>query len=245
MRGGHADHRARWADPGRTVPVHGVAQSGHGVTTWVGTDHQTGAPIVVKTVDAGAVSSAVRLRVAHEALILRRLESPDFRVLDTLGFEDGMLYLVQPFVPGVALNERLATSGPLSVGSTLAVAVEVLRSLQKAHDADVLHRDVKPANVIVDEGEPISRVVLIDFGFARSVWLDPSIRDEPVGTVRYLAPEAIGALGGTVIDERSDLYSVGVLLFVCLAGRPAFEGRDIGDVLRQHLSAPAASLRAI
>src|SRR5438067_1853298 len=89
----------------------------------------------------------------------------------------------------------------------------------QSHDGDVLHRDVKPANVIVDDGEPIGQAVLIDFGFARSAWLDPAIRDEPVGTVRYLAPEATGALAGTVVDERSDLYSLGVLIFECLTGR--------------------------
>ncbi len=222
-----------------------VLKSGQGVTTYRGVDQETGDDIVIKTVDAPAVSPAVRMRVAHEALILRRLETADFRPLVALGREQDVLYLVQPYVAGVTLQERLAAGGQLSVASALRVGIDVLRALQLAHDGDVLHRDVKPANVIVGNEEPIARAVLIDFGFARSARLDPSIRDEPVGTVRYLAPEATGAMAGAVVDERADLYAVGVLLFECLAGRPPFEGQDVGEVLRQHLSASAAPLRSI
>ncbi|MGH9223455.1 MAG: EAL domain-containing protein [Acidimicrobiales bacterium] len=222
-----------------------LLKRGQGVSTYAGVDLEREADVVIKTVDAASVSSAVRLRVSHEALILRRLETPDFRPLVTVGRDQNLLYLVQPFVPGIALQERLATTGALSVASTLRVGAAVLRALQHAHDGEVLHRDVKPANVIVDESEPVGQAVLIDFGFARSAWLDPAIRDEPVGTVRYLAPEAAGALGGTTVDERADLYAVGVLLFECLAGRPPFDGRDVGEVIRQHLSVPPATLRSV
>ncbi|MFP5317674.1 MAG: EAL domain-containing protein [Acidimicrobiia bacterium] len=222
-----------------------LLKSGRGVNTYEGVDLEGGGRVIVKTADADAVSPAVSLRVAHEALILRRLERPDFTPLVAVGRDDDVLYLVQPYVPGVTLQARLAAGGPLSVDSAIAVAVDVLRALQHAHDGDVLHRDVKPANVIVGEEEPIQRAVLIDFGFARSAWLDSSIRDEPVGTVRYLAPEAAGALGATVVDERADLYALGVLLFECLAGRPPFDGRDVGEVLRQHLNAPPPPLGSV
>ncbi len=120
----------------------------------------------------------------------------------------------------------------------------MLRALQRAHEHGVLHRDVKPANVIVDEHETVEQAVLIDFGFARSASLRSTLRDERVGTARYLAPEAAGLLD-RVVDERADLYSVGVVLFECLAGRPPFEGSDIGDVLRQHLNVPAPELRGL
>src|SRR5205085_781333 len=166
-----------------------LLKRGRGVSTYAGVDLEDDAPVVVKTVDASAVSPAVRVRVAHEALILNRLETPEFRPLVAVGSDGDLLYLVQPFIAGTALSDRLADAGRLSVRSTVRVAIDVLKALQHAHDGDVLHRDVKPANVIVDDGEPIGQAVLIDFGFARSAWLDPAIRDEPVGTVRYLAPE--------------------------------------------------------
>src|SRR5947209_19968348 len=222
-----------------------LLKRGLGVSTYAGEDLEDGAPVVVKTVDASAVSPAVRVRVAHEALILNRLETPEFRPLVAVGSDGDLLFLVQPFIPGTALSDRIAREGRVSIPSTVRVAIDVLKALQHAHDGDVLHRDVKPANVIVDGDEPIGRAVLIDFGFARSAWLDPAIRDEPVGSVRYLAPEATGALAGAVVDERSDLYSLGVLLFESLAGRPPFEGRDVGEVLRQHLTVPAAPLRTV
>ena len=91
--------------------------------------------------------------------------------------EDGCAYLVQPFVPGVTLQHRLA-QGPLSVASSLRVGIDLLSVLQHAHDQGILHRDVKPANVIVDEQEPVAQAVLIDFGFARSA----SLGRPPCGT---------------------------------------------------------------
>ena len=90
---------------------------------------------------------------------------------------------------------------------------------------------------MVTGSDPIEAVTLIDFGFARSPKLDESIRDELVGTVRYLAPEAAGLLSSPA-DERSDLYSVGVVLFECLAGRPVFVGDTVSDLLRHHLEYP-------
>ncbi|HUQ63514.1 MAG TPA: EAL domain-containing protein [Acidimicrobiales bacterium] len=218
-------------------------KTGYGVQTYAGLDLKLGTPVVIKTVVANEVSESVRLRLEHEALVLGRLETLTYRPLVAVGEDGDLLYLVQPFVPGITLRDRLM-KGPLSVDSALRVGIDVLTSLQQAHDGDVLHRDVKPANVIVDEGEPVGRAILIDFGFARSAWLAAEVRDEPVGTARYLAPEATGSLGAAV-DERTDLYATGVLLFECLAGRPPFDGNDVGEVLRQHLNEPAPPLRAL
>jgi serine/threonine protein kinase len=130
------------------------------------------------------------------------------------------------------------------VSASLEVAIDVLSVLQHAHDKGVLHRDVKPANIMVGEGSPVGEAVLVDFGFARSSSLAPALRDERVGTVRYLAPEAAGLLPSPV-DGRSDLYSTGIVLFECLAGEPPFVGADVGSVLQQHLSASPPRLRAL
>ncbi len=220
-----------------------VLKSGLGVTTHVGVDLEQGDQVVIKTVLASEVSEAARLRLEHEARVLGRLEGLGSRALIAVGQDGDHVYLVQPFIAGRSLRDRLR-DGPISVASALRVGADVLNALQVAHDGDVLHRDVKPANVIVDDKDPIDRAVLIDFGFARSAWLDADIRDEPVGTARYLAPEAAGTLD-TPTDERSDLYAVGVLLFECLAGRPPFEGSDVGEVLRQHLNTPPPQLRSL
>src|SRR5438067_4549883 len=126
----------------------------------------------------------------------------------------------------------------------MVVVIDVLRTVETAHERGVLHRDIKPANVVVDPGSPLRWAVLIDFGLARSGRLDESLRDQAVGTARYIAPEQAGLLD-VPVDERADLYSVGVLLFECLAGRPPFEGASVGEVLRQHLSETPPELRGL
>jgi serine/threonine protein kinase len=123
------------------------------------------------------------------------------------------------------------------------VGICVLAALEEAHDNGILHRDVKPANVIVDDGSPIRKATLIDFGLARSARLSASIRDLPVGTANYMSPEQAGLLHHDV-DERSDLYSTGALLFECLIGRPPFQGGTVGEILRQHMTTDPPELRS-
>ncbi len=103
---------------------------------------------------------------------------------------------------------------------------------------------MKPANVIVDGDQPIEKATVIDFGLARSGYLDASIRDQPVGTARYMSPEQAGLLDLDT-DERSDLYSAGVVLFECLAGWPPFHGDSVGEVLHQHMTVHPPELRSL
>src|SRR3954454_7683374 len=208
-------------------------KSGNGVETYAALDAASGQDVVVKTIDPAAIHTAARMRFEHEMHVLRRLDGSGLAGLHDAGSAEGLLYLVQPYVPGTTVEVRLR-QGPLPLLDVLRIGTSVAGSLDVAHAAGVCHRDVKPANVIVD-GDPVDSVTLIDFGFARSPWLDESIRDDLVGTFRYLAPESAGVLA-VAADERSDLYAVGVLLFECLAGRPPFLGPSVGDLLRQHLS---------
>ena len=214
----------------------------HGVETWLGVDLEQGGRVVVKRAALSDLADGVAARLEHEAEVLRRL-APAVAAPLSFAREGESVFLVQALVPGTTLQERLA-GGPLSVPSSLRVGIDVLSVLGHAHDQGVLHRDVKPANVVIDGADPVARAVLIDFGFARSSSLAPALRDERVGTVRYLAPEAAGLLPHPV-DQRSDLYSVGILLFECLAGEPPFAGPDVGTMLKQHLSTPAPHLRAL
>jgi PAS domain S-box-containing protein len=217
-----------------------LLKEGHGVDTYLATDSQAdGAPVVIKLLHLDSVAPAVRIRLEHEADVLSRLGDSTFHPLLNYASDNEHLYFVQPYLPGQDLAARLA-DGPVSVASTLIIAGDLLRALDRAHSLGILHRDVKPANVIVRGTDPIEAASLIDFGLARSTSLDPALRDQAVGTARYLAPEVAGLLDSPV-DERSDLYSLGVLFYECLTGRPPFEGSDVGEVLRQHLSMPVAS----
>lgn len=218
-----------------------VLKQGNGVDTYLAADRSTGTDVVLKVIDPHVIHAAARLRFEHETQVLRRLSGPGLTGLHDAGVTAERIYLAQPYVTGETL-ESVLRRGPLSVASTLRVGLEIATALDAAHAVGICHRDVKPANVIVDGADPIDAVTLIDFGFARSPWLAESIRDDLVGTVRYLAPEAAGLLA-VPADERSDLYAVGVLLFECLTGRPPFPGPSVGDLLRQHLSMPVPELR--
>ncbi|HEX4902354.1 MAG TPA: ATP-binding protein [Acidimicrobiales bacterium] len=213
-----------------------LLHQGQGIDTYLARDVDgAGAPVVVKLAPAGSVAETSGRRLEHETAILGRLHHPNLvRLLDRGRDEDGSLFLVTPWVPGRSLAARLL-DGPLGVRETVTVACDVVAALCHAHDLGVLHRDVKPANVVVD-GDPVERAVLIDFGLARSELLEAELRDVPVGSVRYLAPEQTGLLPG-LPDERSDLHAVGLVLFECLLGRPVHDGERVGDVLKQQMSA--------
>lgn len=212
----------------------------NGVETLLAVDTRTDAEVVLKTIDTRVVHAAARLRFEHEMRVLRQLGGNGLARLYDSGEVDDQLYLVQPYLPGQTL-EALLRSGRQSVAAVLRIGIDIAEALSHAHEAGIVHRDVKPANVIVNGFDPIDSVTLIDFGFARSALLDESVREDLVGTVRYLAPEAAGLLSATP-DERSDLYAVGIVMFECLAGTPPFPGPSVSDLLRQHLSMPAPSL---
>ena len=222
--------------------VERVLQRRSASSTLTATDLTTGISVVLKTAVSATLPRGTRLRLLHEADLLRAVNGPGLVPLVDAGEADGLLYLAMPLVPGRTLAERL-TEGRLSVDETLRVARDLLAALARVHASNILHRDIKPSNVIVDPG-PVRHATLIDFGLARSAQLDESLREEPVGTARYMSPEQAGLVHRQV-DERSDLYSVGVLLFECLTGRPPFTGESVGELLRQHLAAPAPDVRSL
>ena len=228
--------------PARYV-VRRTLKAGNGVVTLLATDTVSGVDVVVKSIDPAFVPDAARLRFEHETAVLQRLTGTGLVGLHDAGATAERLYLVQPFVEGPGLDTVLA-GGPLPLRAVLRIGIDLASALDVAHSAGVCHRDVKPANVVLDAAAPDGGATLIDFGFARSPWLDASIRDELVGTLRYLAPESAGVLASPA-DERSDLYALGVVLFECLTGRPPFAGSSVGELLRQHLSAPVPDLRAL
>jgi signal transduction histidine kinase/tetratricopeptide (TPR) repeat protein len=229
---------------GRRYEITALLKSGLGIETLLGSDLHTRELVVLKQTALAEIPPGAQLRLEHEAHVLRELASPWIAPLLDVGRDGQVLYLVMPFVPGITIAERIARGGPLSVPDALTVGRGVMRALEAAHERGVLHRDVKPANVIVGAGSPLERVTLVDFGLARSGHLDASLRDVPVGSVAYVSPEQAGLIHSEVA-ERSDLYSAGGLLFECLAGRRPLDGATVADVLRQHLTARPPSLRRL
>jgi two-component system sensor kinase len=216
----------------------------HGsVCTLLGRDQDTGQSVVIKTLGGESLSVAAQMRLDHEAELLRKVDHrllvPPLRV----GREHGVFYLIAPYQAGETL-EAMLLQRRLSVLTALQVGQGLLAGLQAIHHHGVLHRNVKPANVIVDLQATPLRAILIDTGLAHTFDLDGRAGDQSLQTVRYLAPEQAGLLDADVA-EYSDLYSAGIVLFECLAGRPPFTGRTVHEVLRQQMTLQPAELRSL
>ncbi|MEZ4437214.1 MAG: serine/threonine-protein kinase [bacterium] len=188
----------------------------------------------------------LRRRFALEARALARLSAHAGCVaLVDVGEEpDGLLYLVQAFVDGRPLDALLRERGPLSPARAVAIAAGVLDALDAAHHAGIVHRDVKPANVMLTvDHRGREQVKLLDFGIARLVGaaregIGPSDADVIVGSVHYMAPEQFSGEG---IGPATDLYAVGMLLYTLLTGAPPFTGSAVA-VMHDHLTRAAPPL---
>jgi eukaryotic-like serine/threonine-protein kinase len=169
-------------------------------------------------------------RFLQEIQVQAKLEHPNIAQVRTAFCEGNTLVLVMELVEGEPLNSVLGR-GPLPLRSAVRVAGQVLDALALAHHNGVVHRDVKPANILVDR---LGTVKLTDFGLAKRFG-EPGQTDPgmAVGTVYYMAPEQVRGLAET--DWRADLYSVGVLLYEMLTGRRPFEGVEQYAVMRAHV----------
>ena len=220
-----------------------VLKNGSTSQTLLALDRRADVQVVIKAVELAALSSDARRKLRHEGALLKDLGGSNVAtVIDT--FQEGArLYVVTPFVEGITLRRRIE-SGRLGVAEALIVARDVLRSLAEMHDRGVLHRDVRPANVMINEHGPVSSATLVGVGLTPRPSLAPPESDSVTGIPRYLSPELAGALGRPV-DCRSDLYSAGIVLFECLAARPPFDGKDLREILRQQLSGEPPRLRSL
>jgi eukaryotic-like serine/threonine-protein kinase len=202
-----------------------------------------GCPVALKILHPELLVSVAADRFLREIKLASRLNHPHIaRILDS-GEQEWLVYYVMSFVEGATLREYLDNSPRLPLAETLRLACDLLGALEHAHAHGIIHRDVKPANVVLSK----EGAVLLDFGIARAVaasGTDQLTRSGiAVGTSTYMSPEQITAL--TDIDYRCDLYSLGCVLFECLAGQPPFVHRNEAVVLQFHLTQPAPDVRSL
>jgi eukaryotic-like serine/threonine-protein kinase len=202
-----------------------------------------GHPVALKILHPELLVSVAADRFLREIKLASQLSHPHIaRLLDS-GERDWLIYYVMDFVDGQNLRERLDSSRQLSIAETLRTASDLLDALDHAHQQGIIHRDVKPANVVLSA----HGAILLDFGIARAViasGTDQLTRSGiAVGTSTYMSPEQITAV--TDIDHRSDLYSMGCVLYECLAGQAPFVHRNEAVVLQLHLTQPAPDVRTL
>jgi serine/threonine protein kinase len=202
-----------------------------------------GVDVALKVLRPEFAATILRERFHQEIAILSELHHPNILPLLESNQAEHLLYYVMPFAHGASLKERIETDRHLPVDEALAIVRDVAAALDYAHERDVVHRDVKPANMMFTEE---GRAVICDFGVARAVARAGGERLSTsglvVGTPAYMSPEQ--ASGGKV-DYRSDIYSLGCVAYAMLAGEPPFGGRTAQIIMARHVREHPPKLRIV
>ena len=187
---------------------------------------------------ASSTNSDATIRFRREAAILASLHHPALARIVTVGNVQGHAYLVMDYIDGQALATAIA-EGPLPESRIVSIANDIAGALIEVHHHGLIHRDIKPYNILLDK---TGNATLIDFDLAMR--MRGAVVDDIIGTLAYSAPEQTGMLKRPV-DGRTDLYALGVVLFECATGCLPFLADDVAELVRQHAVQPPANVRAI
>ncbi len=221
-------------------PEHLGRMAGYEVTEWLG---QGGMGVVVKAFDENlnryvaiklmvpqwSADAAARRRFSREAQAAAAISHPHVVTIHAVGEWRGRSYLVMEYINGPSLEQRIREYGPLEIKEILRIGSQVAAGLAAAHSQGLIHRDVKPSNIMLENDLP--RVKLTDFGLARAVD-DIKLTQQGflAGTPQYMAPEQAR---GERLDRRTDLFSLGSVLYALCTGRPAFTGESSVEVIHR------------
>jgi TolB-like protein/tRNA A-37 threonylcarbamoyl transferase component Bud32/Tfp pilus assembly protein PilF len=216
---------------------------GGAATVYLAQDLRHSRSVAIKVLRPELAAALGAERFLREIEIAARLTHPHILPLHDSGEAAGFLYYVMPFVEGESLRDRLNREAQLPVEEAVRIAREVASALSYAHSHDVVHRDIKPENILLSGGE----AVVADFGIARAIVAagTETLTDTglTVGTPGYMSPEQ--ATGAMRLDGRSDVYSLGCVLYEMLAGHPPFLGTTAQEILARHSLDPVPPLRTI
>ncbi|HEU4763837.1 MAG TPA: protein kinase [Gemmatimonadales bacterium] len=208
-------------------------------------DTQLQEPVAIKTLKPDAMDAASVERFKQEIRLARRITHRNVVRTHDLGEADGTLFITMEYVEGKTLAEVLKKRGRLPAGVVLTIGKQLCRALEAAHETGVVHRDIKPQNLVLD---PTGLLKVMDFGIARLAEGRPegskglTAVGTVVGTPEYMSPEQ---LMGQELDARSDLYSAGAVLYECLTGRPVFDAPNVTGLIVKHLEEAPADPRTI
>ena len=179
-------------------------------------------------------------RFQREAKAAARITHPNIVNVYDVGIAEGRHYIVMEYVPGRTLKERIKEEGPVPAAEALHIARQIAGALAQAHINNLVHCDIKPHNILV---MPDGNVKVADFGIARAVTESTmTYNDNIMGSVHYFSPEQAR---GTIITPKSDVYSLGVVLYEMLTGRIPFDGNTAVSIARKHLEEEPQPLRSL
>jgi serine/threonine-protein kinase len=226
-----------------------VGEGGMGIV-WAAHDHDTGKAVALKFLKSGIAEHVKRF--TREAKVAAAVGHPNvLEVREILHPPNAPPVLVSDLLEGESLDRRIAREGKLSEAQTRGIMIPLADAVAAAHAKGIIHRDLKPQNVFLAE-----RVMLLDFGMAKLLTQDDAAADALtrsgaiLGTPHYMAPEQL--YGERLVDERADVWAMGVVAYECISGRRPLEGRSYGQILRSAtrgviapLEEGSAQLRAI
>jgi serine/threonine-protein kinase len=196
-----------------------------------------GRPVALKVFPQSlAIEKSAQDRFRHEARIAASLDHPHIAPIHRFGAAPGFMWYTMKFIKGRSLAETLRQVGRLDMFSVLSLAEQAASALDYAHRHGIVHRDMKPANIMLDEN---NWAYVCDFGVAKTQNTKLTQTGGTIGTPAYMSPEQ---LYGRALDGRSDQYSLAVVLFELLAGRHPFPGESVADIVQMHCTTPAPPL---
>ncbi len=208
-------------------------------TVFLARDTQHDRPVAIKVLQSPETPGGAD-RFLREVRVTAALSHPHILPLLDSGSADGTLYYVMPYVAGDTLGERLTREGPLPVAEVVRLTEEIADALDTAHRHGVIHRDIKPGNILLEEGH----AVVADFGLVRALHPDADTAmtgtGVALGTPAYMSPEQ--ASGQGIVDGRSDIYSLGCVVYEMLAGEPPFTAPSAQALLAKKLSLPVVPI---
>lgn len=223
--------------------IEGEIGRGGMATVFSAQDVKHGRRVALKVLLPDISESIAGDRFLREIEISARLNHPNIVPLFDSGQTEGIFYYVMPLQEGESLRDRIEREGPLPLSDAVQIAVEVAGALAHAHDHGIVHRDIKPDNILFSHGQ----AVIADFGVARALESSSTASltasGLAVGTPWYMSPEQ--AEGKAEVDGRSDLYSLGCVLYETVGGEPPFPGKTPGAVIARRLSEKPLPLRIL
>jgi serine/threonine protein kinase/Flp pilus assembly protein TadD len=212
-------------------------------TVYLAQDLKHRRPVALKILHPHLAANVGAERFQREVEIAARLNHPHILTLIDSGEANGFLYYVMPYVQGESLRGRLTREHQLPLEEALGIALQVASALGYAHGQGVVHRDIKPENVMLHEGE----AMVTDFGICKALSAGGgeslTQTGTAIGTPAYMSPEQ--ASGDQELDGRSDLYSLGCMLYEMLAGEPPFTGPNAQAIILKRFTEPIPSVRTV
>ncbi|MFK7822127.1 MAG: serine/threonine-protein kinase, partial [Planctomycetaceae bacterium] len=207
--------------------VSAIGQGGMGAV-YLAEDPTLDRRVALKVIHEDKLTETARQRFLSEAVAVARLRSENVVRIFSVGEEAGAPYIAMEFVEGVTLQQQLRSCGRFNWETIRDIALQLCSGLQAIHDATIVHRDLKPSNICIEADT--SRVIILDFGLARSPFVGNSLTEtgQILGTPKYMSPEQSR---GQVAGIRSDLWSLGCILYEMTTGTPPFHGESATDVL--------------